>query len=323
MKTPGSKAYDEERKASDQEPQEFLRPADEERFEATLFADLWYVWPVLGALTSAWVANAAPRWPVDGASALLEVAAFTGLAAQQVASRSSYARYSILFLVWGALACIGTPTGWGAISLIYWLAGGVALAVFTLVIGPRTRTQLGWLVLIICIMPWMQSHELPWGIKLTQSILAFIAIGVVLFMSGGEVGGHAVRIWQRIALAGWIIIVFPSAAHAGALSTLALAVAGLAATCLIRYWLLRQRTFAPVVALWMALHLLGLRTADGPLAIRIALIMIGFLLLVVAGWRFGEASLFRWPRSIFRKSPLCFVPRLDQSRDHPLKIDAL
>ena len=321
MKAPDRNIYEKELEATRQSPQEFLRSAAEERFETKLLTDPWYVWPVLGALTTAWVANVAFRWPVNGASALLEVAAFSGLAARLVSShRGGYARYSLLFLLWGVLAGIGTSTG-GVTSLICWLAGGFALVVFTLLVGPRTRAPLGWLVLIVCALPWMPGHTLPWSIKLAQTILAFSASGVVLALSGREVRGHPVWIWQRIALAGWVILVFHPPAALNAFSTLAPAVAGLIAVFTLERWLQRPRTFIVLVALWATLHLLGLRSVDGSLAVRLTLSVSGFLLLVVAGWRFGESSLIRWWQSIYINSPRCLVPRLDRSSDYPLKID--
>ncbi len=270
MRAPGREVYEQEREAAGQTPQEFLRHAGEERFEASLFIDPWYVWPVLAALTMAWVANVMPGWRVNGMTAMFETAAFAGLAAQQVEVSGGGARYRMIHLVWTILACIGAQ---GSSSALMWLAGGF--------------------------------------------VVTWVVITVV-----GKAEPNVVRIWQRVACIGWIIS-FSFMPSASLPTAMALAVIGLLLALVIRVALRTQRRFVAVVLWWAVLHALALRSSEGAVALHVALIVPGFLFLVIAVWRFGEASLVRWPRSIYRSSPLCLVPRLDQSRDHPLKIDAL
>lgn len=270
MKAPGREVYEQERDAAGQTPQEFLRHAGEERFEAALFTDPWHVWPVLVALTMAWIVNVMTGWHVTGVVAMLETAAFAGLAAQQVEPLGSRRRYLMNYLVWTMLACISAR---GSTSALAWLAGGFVLT---------------WIVVMVV----------------------------------GKSATNVVQIWQRVACVGWIISL-SWASSTSVPAALALTIAGLMIFLVIRMALRRQRQFVAVVLLWALLHALALRNGEGALALHVALIVPGFFCLVIACWRFGEASLVRWPRSIYRSSPLCLVPRLDQSRDHPLKIDVL
>lgn len=322
MKRPGHGFYEDEREAIQQAPQDFLRHQGEQRLVTALLADPWYVWPVLIALTSAWVANAAFQWPVSGVSAFLEIGALAGLAACLVAPRTGSTRapliYAALFCLWGIIGGIGTPTRLLP-QLVGWLVGGLVFAAISLVVARTVRVPFGWLVVIASVLPWLQGREVSWGIALAQSVLALVAGGAALVVASRANGTHPVWLWLVITLIAWIII----AAHpagSDSMTTLAPAVVGLIAVFAGERWLRHQRAFVVVVALWAALHVLGLRSGEGSLVVRLALIVPGFLLLVVAGWRFGEASLLRWPRSMFRSSPLCIVPRLDQSRDHPLVI---
>lgn len=322
MKRPGHGFYEDEREAVQQAPQDFLRHEGEQRFVTALLADPWYVWPVVIALTSAWIANAAFRWPASGLNAVLEVGALAGLAACQIAPRTGSIRapliYAALFFLWGIIGGIGTPTRLLP-QLTGWLVGALVVAAILPVVARTMRVPFGLLVFIAGVLPWMQGRDVTWGIALVQCVLTLFAGGYALMVASRANGTHPAWLWLVITVIAWIII----AAHptgSDAATTLVPALVGLICLLAGERWLRHQRAFALVVALWAALHVLGLRSGDGSWVVRLALIIPGFLLLVVAGWRFGEASLLRWPRSMFRSSPLCIVPRLDQSRDHPLVI---
>ena len=310
---PAVDAYHRERLAQGAAPASLEGFDAEAELETALAADRTYVWSTILALTLAWVSNAAFRWPVSGLAALLEVAAFAGLAAQQIDARGGTRRALGVYVAWAALACAGA-TRLPADAV--WLAAapvGVAL-----LLAARNPTIL--LLLLPVVLPWVHSRGLPWGACLAQSLLLALAAVIVTAGWRRSAGTHLKRFWDRVAVAAWIVLVLPSTAEADAVSAVAAGAVGLAAAWTLRHRFRNRRSFLPVVLIWVALHLLGLRTDSGSPLLRLGLILPGFLLLVAAGWRFAAAR----PRSLapcrIVPSPLCAVPDLERSRDYPLQI---
>ena len=318
MKAPGKEVYGQEDEALKKGPAKFERFDGEDAFESALLTDRWYIWPVSIALTLAWLAVVVVRWPVGGVAALIEVATCAGIAAQQVESRGkyAYARSGLGFVVWGTLACIGAAN---AVTAALWLIGGLLVS-SGMLLGKSANW---WLWLIACALPWLQGSAVGWELKLVQTVLLFSGAFVVVYYRQRLAQEHALRLWQRSALVAWIVLVMPVPAdlHLGAISLLKLL--GLIVALLIYLGFRHQRAFISVVLVWAALHALGLRTAGGALGFKLALIVPGFLLLVIAGWRFTVNSRLTMAPVRIRISPECRVPRLEKSRDYPLEIHVL
>lgn len=313
MKSPAREVYLEERKAEGQAPAPYDPFRGESGLEAALLTDAWYVWPAILALTLAWFANVGFRWPVSGVSGMIETAAFAGLAAQQIEARRGYARSSLVYAAWAVLACLGAPN----LPLdAAWLAGGLVVCTGFIL----TKRSPAFLLAIAAGLPWAQAAPLPWGIRLAQSFFGVAAAIAAIVVWRRSPETHVLRFWQRNALAVWIILVLPSATSVEPGPALAMSGLGLAAAGILRSRFRDRRSFLLTVLIWAGLHVLGLRTEAGMPILRLALILSGFLLLVVAGWRFAAARRHTLAPCVLLTSPLCIVPDLHRSQDYPLKI---
>jgi hypothetical protein len=89
----------------------------------------------------------------------------------------------------------------------------------------------------------------------------------------------------------------------------------------------RRRSFAAIVAAVLIVHLGALPPSANllgqQLPLQIVAATLEFLLLTMAGFRYVQASLWRFPSATYRIAPLCIVPRLDRAWDHPVKINVV
>ena len=102
-----------------------------------------------------------------------------------------------------------------------------------------------------------------------------------------------------------------------------------AATALLVVDLLtsRRRPFAAIAAAVFMVHLRALPPSANLLGLELPLQIVAatleFLLLTIAGFRYVQASLWRFPSATYRIAPLCIVPRLNRAWDHPVKINVV
>ena len=89
----------------------------------------------------------------------------------------------------------------------------------------------------------------------------------------------------------------------------------------------RRRPFAAIVAAVFIVHLGALPPSANllgqELPLQIVAATLEFLLLTMAGFRYVQASLWRFPSATYRIAPLCIVPRLNRAWDHPVKINVV
>ncbi|HEV8608324.1 MAG TPA: hypothetical protein VGQ99_23520 [Tepidisphaeraceae bacterium] len=89
----------------------------------------------------------------------------------------------------------------------------------------------------------------------------------------------------------------------------------------------RRRSFAPIAAAVFVVHLGALPPSANllgrELPLHIVAATLEFLLLSIAGVRYAQASLWRFPSATYRVAPLCIVPRLNRAWDHPVKINVV
>jgi hypothetical protein len=103
----------------------------------------------------------------------------------------------------------------------------------------------------------------------------------------------------------------------------------LAAAALLIFDMLtiRRRSFAAIAAAVFVVHLGALPPAANllgrELPLQIVAATLEFLLLSFAGFRYAQASLWRFPSATYRVAPLCIVPRLNRAWDHPVKINVV
>jgi hypothetical protein len=311
--SPARDAYVKEREAQGQAPKPIDWFEAEPELEAALVADRWYVWPTILALTLAWASNAAFRWPASGLAGMLEAAAFAGLAAQQIESGRATRRALGVYAAWAALAFIGAPNlPWDAV----WLVAGPAVAAAVLF----ARQPLFFILAVPVGLPWVQTPVPRWEVRLTQSILLLLAALVVTALWRRSAGMHLKRFWDRMAVASWIVMVLPTTVTGAVAPTLGISAIGLVVAWALRNGFRSRRGFLSVVLIWAVLQLLGLRTESGSMALRLGMILSGFLLLVMAGWRFAAARRQTLAPSRLLISPACVVPDLNRSRDYPLEI---
>lgn len=313
MISPARDAYGREREAQGQAPKSIDSFESRAELDAALVTDRWYIGCTMLALTLAWVSNALCRWPVSGVAGMIEAAAFAGLAGQQIEGRLGPRRSAILYGAWAALACAGAPNlPWDAV----WLAAAPAVVVTLL----ATRQPMVFALVLPAGLPWVQTPTSPWEVRLAQSVLLLIA-GIVMTAGWKRPAGvHLKRVWDRAAVASWLVLVLPSMTTAAAWPTLIIAVVGLCVAWRIRNRFRDRPGFLPVVLVWAGLHLLGLRTPSCAMPLHVALILSGFLLLVIAGWRFAAARRRSVAPGRLLNSPMCVVPDLTRSRDYPLEI---
>lgn len=311
MKGPARDAYHQEQLAVGTAPAALDGFDADSELEEKLVADRWYVGPAILALTLAWVSNAVFRWPVSGLAGMLEAAAFAGLAAQQIESRKGIRRSLGVYVAWAALACIGA-TDLPADAV--WLAAAPVVVVLL----TRTQRPMLFILALPAALPWVQAPAPRWEIRAAQSVFMLVSVVVVTMVWRRSVETPFKRFWDRVAVASWIVLVLPSATAAG--PALAVSVVGLLGAWALRRGFRERRSFLPVVLIWAGLHLLGLRAESGPLLLRLALIVPGFLLLVIAGWRFAAARRQTQAPCRILTSPLCFVPDLRRSQDYAVQI---
>ncbi len=102
-----------------------------------------------------------------------------------------------------------------------------------------------------------------------------------------------------------------------------------AATALLVVDLLtsRRRPFAAIAAAVFMVHLGALPPSANllghGLSLQILAATLEFLLLTMAGFRYVQASLWKYPSATYRIAPLCIVPRLNRAWDHPVKINVV
>lgn len=313
-------AYANEKEATQKDPPEFSRSMHEERFEKALLGDAGYTWTVAAGLTFSWFANTIYEQPTAAPVAALEIVAWAGLAARQISPRTQALPHLILLVVWGAVSSAGLPFE-RALPLIIFLAALVGLAVAAGLVERAVNNRLWWAGLPVGIVPWLIHAPADWVYSAAQSVLILSASGAMLWARRGD-NAESLWLWQDTAFFAWIVVGLAPGFAASPGMALAFAMGCLAAMWLFLKAENTRRHFVTVAGVFGALLLLSLRSAEGALWIRLALAYAGFLLLVVAGWRFAHSTHHRWPTSVFRKLPLVFVPRLDQSRDYPLRIDA-
>jgi len=89
----------------------------------------------------------------------------------------------------------------------------------------------------------------------------------------------------------------------------------------------RRRPFAAIVAAVFMVHLGALPPSANllgqDLPLQLVAATLEFLLLTMAGFRYVQASLWRFPSATYRIAPLCIVPRLNRAWDHPVKINVV
>jgi hypothetical protein len=87
---------------------------------------------------------------------------------------------------------------------------------------------------------------------------------------------------------------------------------------------LKSRAFFAAVATVVFLHLgpdlWVVPDLHAPLWVQVPFIVIEFLCLIGAGYRYTLASMLRLPQATYRAAPVCITARLEQSTDHPLEI---
>ena len=88
-----------------------------------------------------------------------------------------------------------------------------------------------------------------------------------------------------------------------------------------------RSSFAPVIAAMMIIQLAGFvdSAPNQPklIPIHLAIMLVQFGLLGMAGYRYTFAALSRLPIATYRSTPQCLVPSSDHAWDHPLRIDAV
>jgi hypothetical protein len=90
---------------------------------------------------------------------------------------------------------------------------------------------------------------------------------------------------------------------------------------------IRRRSFAAIAAAVFVVHLGALPPSANllgqQLPVQILAATLEFLLLSFAGFRYAQASLWKFPSATYRVAPLCIVPRLNRAWDHPVKINVV
>ena len=127
----------------------------------------------------------------------------------------------------------------------------------------------------------------------------------------------------RLAAIGYAFMVWRWPVDAPMVGAIAAAVALLILDVLTS----RRRPFAAIAAAVFMVHLGALPPSANLLGLELPLQIVAatleFLLLTLAGFRYVQASLWRFPSATYRIAPLCIVPRLNRAWDHPVKINVV
>jgi hypothetical protein len=171
-------------------------------------------------------------------------------------------------------------------------------------------------------VPWVVETSVmsSWVVSVSFGIVAAV---VALGSRGADGSINAALAVTQFSGIGYACVVWRGPGDAPVLG----AIAASAVIVTLDVFTIRRRPFAAIVAAVAVIHLGALPPAAnllGPdLPLHLIAATLEFLLLVFAGFRHVQASLWRFPSATYRVAPLCIVPRLDRAWDHPVKINVV
>lgn len=224
------------------------------------------------------------------------------------------APYAVLGNVGAVPAGLWSGIGALAAAGLLWLMSRERSLVRPLGIAASVAIGLG--------VPWATAPADTNAALLAEAAGLGCAAGVI-FLARDPLGTINVpQAFTRIAAITWAY----SAWRAGAADlphSLFVLAAG-AALIALDTFTIRRSSFIPTVAAAMFLQLAaappGPTDLHAPLWAQIPAALVVFALLIAAGYRHALAAMLRLPPATYRRAPLCIVPRLDRTRDHPAEI---